>query len=271
MSSTETAEFDFARMAKTFDLVLPLFEPVTGPLLARASVSDGESVLDVACGTGEPGLTVAERCPGADLLGVDAAEPMIDIARAKAGAKGLSNARFEVMKSQDLRIADDSVDVVVSRFGMLSFANPAGDAREAARVLRPGGRAAIATWDGLCRNPISYAMTTAVRDWLPPEIETGFRLLDEYAMPGRRESWLERGGLTQVSSEPFSWSTGFPDEPALWDFAAGPTGLGPVLDELDDDQVATARQEFDRLMIDYRRPDGSYVLLFTCRLFQARR
>ena len=108
LPSENTLDMGFDRMAKEFDQWLPFFEPSTDSLIAHASVSAGESILDIACGTGEPGLTLAERNPGISLLGIDAAEPMVNIARAKAAARGLANARFEVMKSPDLTVADES-------------------------------------------------------------------------------------------------------------------------------------------------------------------
>jgi Methyltransferase domain len=111
--------FDFDRLANSFDQVQPLLEAVTGRLIQRASRrGEGMSVLDIACGTGKPGLTLAASCPGVHLLGVDKSDQRIDIARAKADAKGLSGARFEVMSSEQLAVADG--DVAVSVWGCCS-------------------------------------------------------------------------------------------------------------------------------------------------------
>lgn len=66
--------FDFEQLAGSFDQLLPLFEPVTTRLMTRLPrLAAVASVLDIACGTGEPGLTLAERCPGIDLLGIGTA------------------------------------------------------------------------------------------------------------------------------------------------------------------------------------------------------
>jgi ubiquinone/menaquinone biosynthesis C-methylase UbiE len=263
--SSDTA-FDFDRMANSFDQVQPLFEAVTGRLIQHVPrLREGMSVLDIACGTGEPGLTLAASCPGVRLLGVDKSDKMIDIARAKADAKGLSDARFEVMSSEQLAVADGDVDVVVSRMGVLQFADPMIEAREVARVLRPGGTFSIATWDALSKNILTYVMSSSVREWLPPQIDAMLQRMEEFAMPGRRESWLTRAGLVDVNSELWSWPVEFPDESSAWELATGPVMFGAALQGLDD-QLAKARTEFSRLLADYRRPDGSYLLPYACRL-----
>lgn len=263
---------NYEEMAKSFDQVQPLFGTSTDGLLAHASgLTAGASVLDIACGTGEPGLTLAERNPGVQLLGVDMSEAMIEIARTKAAAKELSDIRFEVMSSQKLTVADESIDVVVSRMGLLSFADPLIEACEVARVLRPGGTLTIATWDAGNRNVLTYAIGSAVREWLPPEVHTMVHRGEEFAMPRRRESWLEKAGFSDVHSGPWSWIVEFPDEQRMWDLATGPAMLGAVLGGLDGEQLAQARIEFRRLLADYRRSDGTYAVPYECRLIWGRR
>src|SRR4051812_8850174 len=113
---------DFNKMAAHFDRFLPLIHPVGLAVLDHLpALRAGADVLDVACGTGEPGLTLARRSPGVHLLGVDSAPAAIDLARAKAARESLANARFEVMSSDSLTLADESVDAVISRFGLLMF------------------------------------------------------------------------------------------------------------------------------------------------------
>ncbi len=114
---------DFGRMAARFDRFLPQIHPVTLALLDHLPpLADGAAVLDVACGTGEPGLSLARKAPGVRLLGVDSTPAMIDVARSKVATESLQNARFEVMSSDVLtaveayRIGvDDLVQVAVWR------------------------------------------------------------------------------------------------------------------------------------------------------------
>ena len=74
--------FDFDRLAYSFDQMLPVLAPVTTRIIEHVpEPAAGAKVLDVACGTGAPGLTLAQRFPGVELLGIDAAETMVGIVR----------------------------------------------------------------------------------------------------------------------------------------------------------------------------------------------
>ena len=94
---------------------------------------------------------------------------------------------------------------------------------------------------------------------------------EQLAMPGRRESWLSAAGLSEVNSELFSWPVEFADEASMWDLAAGPAMLGAVVGGLDPDRRDKIRTEFDDLLSDYRRADGSHVLPYACRVLWGRR
>jgi ubiquinone/menaquinone biosynthesis C-methylase UbiE len=265
-------EIDFDKMAESFDQVAPLLASVTDRLAeCTVGLADGVSVLDIGCGTGEPGLTLRERHPGLRVLGVDASDAMVGVARRKVAERGLSGIRHEVMDSQDLAVAGGTVDVVVSRFGVLSFADPLAEAREMKRVLRPGGTFCIATWDAFSKSILSYAMLCAAGEVLPPHVVSAMQRQEQFAMPGRRESWLATAGLSDVDSELFSWPVDFVDEASMWDLVSGPAMLGAVVSGLDPDRLDKIRAEFGDLLSDYRRVDGSYVLPYACRVLWGRR
>jgi SAM-dependent methyltransferase len=263
-------EIDYDRRAQTFDQVLPLWRPVSEHLAtATPGLVPGASVLDVACGTGEPALTLRERHPGLRLLGVDASELMIEVARHKAARRGFTDVRFEVMNAQALDVADHSVDVVTSRFGLLSFTDPVAEAGEVARVLRPGGTIGIVTWDGPAGNVIADLMLAAADPWVPPALKAAFQRSDEHATPGRREGWLTGAGLARVHSETFSWHAEFPDDDAMWQVTTGPAMLGGVIGDVGAEAMRTIRDTFRATASEYRRPDGSWDFPYTARFFTA--
>jgi hypothetical protein len=109
-------------------------------------------------------------------------------------------------------------------------------------------------------------MLCAAGEVLPPRVVSAIQRLEQFAMPGRRESWLARAGLSDVRSELFSWSVEFADEASMWDLVAGPAMLGAVVGGLDPDQLDKICAEFDDLLSDYRRADASYVLPYACRV-----
>jgi SAM-dependent methyltransferase len=111
---------------------------------AVADLHEGETVLDLGAGAGADVLIAARRVgPSGRAIGVDMTEEMLALARANAAAAGVGNAEFRLGYLEELPLADASVDVVISN----CVINLAGDKervlREAARVLRPGGRLAV--------------------------------------------------------------------------------------------------------------------------------
>ncbi len=112
-------------------------------LVEAADVRAGELVLDVAAGSGNATLAAARRF--AHVTSTDLVPALLDKGRERARAEGLP-ATFRVADAEALPFADASFDVVLSSFGVMYAADPARAARELARVLRPGGRIALASW-----------------------------------------------------------------------------------------------------------------------------
>jgi ubiquinone/menaquinone biosynthesis C-methylase UbiE len=116
-------------------------------LLSAAALAPGERVLDVACGTGLVTLPTARAVgPGGRVVGVDLSDRMVDAARALAAAHGVANASFERMDAERLALPDAGFDVVLCALGLMYLPAPEQALREMRRVLRPGGRMAIAVW-----------------------------------------------------------------------------------------------------------------------------
>jgi SAM-dependent methyltransferase len=111
---------------------------------AVAELSDGDVVLDLGSGAGADVLISARRvAPGGRAIGLDMTDEMLDLARANAAAAGIENAEFLKGYLEALPLADASVDVVISNCVINLSADKTAVLREAARVLRPGGRFAV--------------------------------------------------------------------------------------------------------------------------------
>lgn len=124
-----------------------LLAGVQADLLALAAPQPGEQVLDVACGTGVATLAIAAAVgAGGSVLGVDLSAGMVASAESRAQAAGISQARFDRMDAEVLKLPASSFDLVVCALGLMYAPDADAALREMHRVLKPGGRAVIAVW-----------------------------------------------------------------------------------------------------------------------------
>jgi SAM-dependent methyltransferase len=152
---------------------------ITAAMLEAARLTPGDRVLELACGPGGAGIAAAERA--ADVVLSDVAAEMTAIAAARAAARGLTNVTTRVLDLEDIDEPDDSFDVVLCREGLMFALDPAGAVDEVRRVLRPGGRAAIAVWGPRERNPWLGLLMDAVSEQVgapipPPGVPGPFAL-----------------------------------------------------------------------------------------------
>jgi SAM-dependent methyltransferase len=130
--------------------------PAAEVVVARASPSEGERVVDVGCGTGNAALLAAER--GAAVTGVDPAQRLLEVGSATAAERGLE-VDFVPGEAADMPLEDDSADIVISVFGGMFAPDPAAAATEMERVAAPGARLVLAAW--IPGGPISDAVRLA--------------------------------------------------------------------------------------------------------------
>jgi ubiquinone/menaquinone biosynthesis C-methylase UbiE len=176
---------------------------VTERMLELAAPQPGERVLELACGPGGLGLAAAERVgPRGDVVLSDVVAEMTVIAAARADAIGLPNVTTLELDLERIAQPDGSYDLVLCREGLMFAPDPARAACEVARVLRPGGRAAIAVWGPRERNPWLGVVLDSVSAQLgkpvpPPGVPGPFSLddADELAR------LLDDAGLTDVAVE----------------------------------------------------------------------
>jgi demethylmenaquinone methyltransferase / 2-methoxy-6-polyprenyl-1,4-benzoquinol methylase len=151
----------FDRVASRYDL---LNSAMTAGLhhrwreraVEQAGLEPGDTPLDVCCGTGDLTLELGRRiAPGGKAIGCDFSEPMLDLAREKAGARGADGVRFEWADALQLPYDDDRFDAVTIGFGIRNLADLDRGLREMTRVLRPGGRLVILEITQPTRPPLS--------------------------------------------------------------------------------------------------------------------
>jgi ubiquinone/menaquinone biosynthesis C-methylase UbiE len=135
-------------MAGDFGVIAKTIASSAEEFIGRLGTPSGARVLDVACGTGNLAIPFARQ--GAVVTGVDIAPNLLIQARERAAMENL-NATFDEGDAEQLPYADSTFDVVATMFGAMFAPRPGLVASEFARVLKPGGRLAMANW-----NPTSF-------------------------------------------------------------------------------------------------------------------
>jgi ubiquinone/menaquinone biosynthesis C-methylase UbiE len=130
------------------------FGAVSQALLDKAGIKEGDAVLDVACGTGEPAIPAAVRVgPKGRVVAIDFVAAMVDFAREKAAAAKLHNIEFRVTDGEQLELPTATFDAATMRWGLMFMPAPIVCLQSIHRALKPGARLALATWAPPDRNP----------------------------------------------------------------------------------------------------------------------
>ena len=203
--------------------------PVAQWMVQSADPQPGEQVLELAAGLGETGLLAAELvAPVGRAIISDQAEAMLDGARQRAAELGISNVEFKVLNAEWIDLPLASLDIVLCRWGYMLMADPLAALGESRRVLRPGGRLALAIWDTIQANP--WALLPALelsergsgagppRPGAPPQ-PGDTRRPGPFALgdPEIVRGLLEQAGFTEITIDSVDLLQRQPDFEALWE------------------------------------------------------
>lgn len=188
-----------AGWARWDDVIMDQLGPVTTTMIERLGIDVDQHHLDVASGTGEPGLAIAEIATDGRVVLTDLAPEMLEIARRRAGARGIANVEAHVCSADDLPFDDATFDSVSIRFGYMFLPDLAAATSELVRVLRPGGRLCASVWIRPEDNPWTSIVMNAIAAEHPlptpdPEAPSMFRC----AEPGRMRRLFSSAGLHAV-------------------------------------------------------------------------
>lgn len=144
-----------------------LMQPVLDGVLERAGLQSGDAVLDIGCGTGASTLAAADIVGSAgQVMGADISTLLLDMARDRAADRG--NIRFVDADASTYAFEPASFDHLISRFGVMFFADSVAAFANMAKGLKPGAQVSFASWGQIPNNPFFVDAAQAARDALGP-------------------------------------------------------------------------------------------------------
>jgi SAM-dependent methyltransferase len=236
--------------------------PVSIAMIRQLGLQPGQRVLELAAGPGDTGFLASELVnPAGMLVSSDASEAMLDIARARAEQLGVGNVEFVRLELEWIDLPTASVDALLCRFALMLLVDPEAAAREMRRVLRPGGRAAVAVWDQPAANPwATVAMQSMIKLGHVAPPDPGQPGMFALAAPGALQRVLESAGFVFVHVEAVKVERRYPD---IRSYLEETLDLSQVFATPFGSLESSAQEEVVREMATcaepFRDADGSYT------------
>ncbi|MDN3583286.1 class I SAM-dependent methyltransferase [Mucilaginibacter flavus] len=181
---------------------MEFLRPMGEAIIANLEIKRDDEVLDIATGTGEPGLTIASLAPNGTVTGTDLSENMLAIALANAQAKGIANYQTVTADVCELPFANQTFNAISCRMGFMFFPDMKLALEEMYRVLKPGGRISTSVWSG----PESNNWVTTTMSIIQKHIELPHHIPGSPGMfrcgkPGMLAALFKQAGFKNIREE----------------------------------------------------------------------
>jgi SAM-dependent methyltransferase len=235
-------------------------ENSAGYLLPRLPAAG--RLLDIGCGPGTITVDLAARIPGGQVVGIDAARDVLDIARQEADRQGRANVRFDVGDAYRLQFDDGTFDVVHAHQVLQHLSDPVAALTEMRRVCRAGGL--IAARDADYGGMFWFPDDPEIREWQALYQQVARALGGEPDAGRRLLSWARTAGFTRIEASASSWCYATPGDRSWWgELWAERLTESPFGDRVVERRLAT-RQDLQRLAAAWlrwaARDDGWFLI-----------
>src|SRR6267378_6487291 len=243
-----TGERTVAAWRKWHAQIAAFTRGATEAILEAAHLRPGMRVLDLACGVGDPALSIAaEVAPSGRVTATDLGPGMMSLAEELARKNGLANIEFREANAESLPFADATYDILTCRFGIMFFPDLGKALRECLRVLKPGGRAAFVAW-GKKEQPFFTTTAGIILKHVPvppPPPDPDGPSLFMFGERDRLRRALETAGFSNVHEEERivagRWASSIEEYWEQFSEVAAP--FRPLIDQLTPEKKGQAKAE----------------------------
>jgi SAM-dependent methyltransferase len=222
----------------------------------------GQTILELAAGTGETGFAAARAVgPTGRVISTDFAPEMVAAARRESERLGLASVEHREMDAERIDLDDDSVDGVLCRWGYMLMADPAKALAETRRVLRPGGRLSLSVWAAAERNPWATVPAKVLMEHTgAPPPNPGEPGIFAMADPARVRSLLRDAGFAEPHFEEVGVCWRFESFAEYWRFITDIAGgISLMLQAMPHAERDVVRGRLEQATADFR-VDGALQL-----------
>lgn len=242
-------------------LNMEFLKPFGDEIIRLINPKGEDLVLDIAAGTGEPGLTIATMLNGGKVIITDLADNMLEIARENAIKRGIKNVETRACDVCELPFADNTFDAISCRFGFMFFPDMLLAAKEMIRVLKPGGKIATSVWNVPEKNFwVTAIMGIINKNMGLPALMPGSPGMFRCANDGIISDLFLQAGLKNITQNEIAGKMNFETTDVYWNMMTEVVSLAvAALSKADDEMKNKIRKEvYQELSQKY--PDGNILM-----------
>ena len=243
------------------ELTMDFLKPMGDEIIRLLNLKSDNIVLDVAAGTGEPGLTIASHLNGGKVISTDLAERMLEVAQENAKKRGIKNFETMVCDVSELPFANNTFDAISCRFGFMFFPDMLLALKEMTRVLKPGGKIATAVWNIPEKNFwVTATMATINKNIEIPPPPAGAPGMFRCSKEGFMANLFSQAGLKNISENEVTGKLNCKTVDVYWDLmndVAAP--VVAALSKADEAMKEKIKKEVYQL-VNQKYPDNQVII-----------